>query len=130
MNSSRRTFRWNGLWRKGAGTSDDPNNGRLISRVTRLNFLTYWRWFDNWPARMRGTYWWLLRRYETELCDHCGRPVGVVYHAPDDLWELATGHARFPDGQAAPGCLCPKCLDDLVDPKVDGYLTWTCEVTR
>lgn len=34
--SAARRWRWNGLWRKGAGTPDDPNNGRLILRLTGL----------------------------------------------------------------------------------------------
>jgi len=77
-------------------------------------------------ARLRAFYWIVVRNYETELCERCGGPVGVVFHAPDWIWELATGYARFPDGEAAPGCLCIKCVDDVVDPKLDTYLRWTC----
>lgn len=89
-----------------------------------------WREDRKRLARLRALYWILVRNYETELCERCGRPVGIVYHAPDGLWELATGHARFPDGQSALGVLCPKCLDDLVDQQIDGYLTWTCEIAN
>lgn len=123
--------RWNGLWRLGAGTPDDPNNGRLIYRVTPIGACLYAQRIGyTWKAKARIVYWILIRRYETELCQRCGNPVGVVFHAPDDLWELATGWPRFPDGESAPGVLCPPCVDALVEPQIDGYLTWTCAVTR
>lgn len=123
-------MRWNGLWRKGAGTREpyDPNNGRLIFRLTGINAWLYCRHFDTHMATLRGIYWWLIRRYRTELCQQCGRPVRIVYRAPDDLWELATGCARHPSGESAPGVLCPACFDDLVDPRIAGYLIWTCVV--
>ena len=89
-----------------------------------------WRADRRRLARLRALYWIIVRQHETELCERCGAPVRVVFHAPDDLWELATGYARFPDGEAAPGVLCPPCVDDLVEPQIDGYLTWTCAVTR
>lgn len=122
--------RWNGLWRRGAGTPDDPDNGRLIFRLIGLDAVLYCRHFDTPAATLRGVWWWVVRRYEAELCQRCGRPVGLVYHAPDYLWKLATGLPRRPDGEAAPGVLCPQCMDALVEPKIDGYLTWTCAVTK
>lgn len=124
-------MRWNVLWRKGAGTRDDPNNGRLILRITGINAYLYCRRSDSWKATLRSMYWQLVRRYPTELCQHCGRPVRVVFHAPDEIWELATGLARSLSGQSAGGVLCPPCVDELAEPKIDGgYLTWTCEITR
>jgi hypothetical protein len=125
-----RPWRWDGLWRKGVGTEADPNNGRLIFRLTGFDAVLYARRSHNLAAALRTIYWWLIRRYELELCQHCGRPVRVVFHVPDDIWELATGCARRPDGEAAPGVLCPPCVDELVEPQVDGYLSWTCEVAR
>lgn len=125
-----RRLRWNGLWRRGAGTPGDPDNGRLIARLVGFDAWLYCRYFETRMATLRGMYWWLVRRYETELCQHCGRPVRVVFHAPDDIWEAATGYARYPDGESAPGVLCPPCLDVLAEANLDGYLTWTCEVTR
>lgn len=121
--------RRNGLWRRGAGTADDPNNGRLILRVTGIGAVLYACKFDNRAAAIRALYWMLVRRYETELCQHCGRPVRLVYHAPDAIWEAVTGHARHPSGEAAPGVLCPACLDDLADAKGLPYLRWTCAMT-
>lgn len=124
--ASPRRWRWNGLWRQGAGTPDDPNNGRLIFRLTGFDAVLYCRRFDTKRAMLRGIYWRLVRRYETELCQHCGRPVLLVYHAPDAIWEAVTGLARHPDGHAAPGILCPVCFDDLAEAKGLPYLRWTC----
>lgn len=121
-----RHHRWDGLWRRGAGTPDDPDNGRLILRLTGIGAVRYARRCDNRAATMRCLYWWIVRRWETELCQHCGRPVRIVYHAPDAIWEAVTGRARHPDGHAAPGILCPPCFDDLAEAKGLPYLRWTC----
>jgi hypothetical protein len=121
-----RQHRWNGLWRKGAGTIDDPDNGRLILRYTGIGQWLYTCKFDNFAARCRARYWIFGRRYKTELCRHCGRPVRLVYHAPDWIWEAVTGLARHPDGEAAPGILCPRCFDDLAEAKGLPFLRWTC----
>jgi hypothetical protein len=81
-------------------------------------------------APLRALYWTLIRFYDTEICQHCGGPVGVVFHVPDELWEFVTGNARHPDGHAAPGVLCPYCFDELFEAKAPrgerGYLRWTC----
>jgi len=122
-------WRWNGLWRRGAGTPDDPSNGRLIFRLTGIGAVLYARKFDNRAAMWRALYWMLVRRYKTELCQHCGRPVGLVYHAPDAIWEAITGRARHPDGQAAAGILCPRCLSRLAKAKGLPFLRWTCSTT-
>ena len=89
----------------------------------------YCRKFESWPATLRGLYWWVIRQYETELCQHCGRPVRLVYHAPDWIWEAVTGKARSPGGEAAPGILCPRCLSDLAEGKGLPFLRWTCSTT-
>jgi hypothetical protein len=56
--------------------------------------------------------------------------VRLVYHAPDAIWELVTGLARHADGHAAPGILCPPCLDGLYEAATPrgaaGFLRWTC----
>lgn len=78
-------------------------------------------------ARLRNLYWVLLRFHDTEICAICGGPVLVVYHAPDAIWEAATGYGpRFPSGESAPGCLCPRCLSDLAKEAGLPYLRWTC----
>lgn len=127
--TQRRRLRWNGLWRRGAGISGDPDNGRLILRVTGINMVMYARKFKTRRAQVRALYWMLIRRYETELCQQCGRPVRVVFHTPDHIWEAATGRARQPSGEAASGILCPPCVDDLAEPKLGTYLRWTCSTS-
>jgi hypothetical protein len=78
-------------------------------------------------ARLRSLYWTLIRFHSTEICACCGGPVRVVFHAPDWIWEVATGYGpRFPDGQAAPGVLCPPCLSDLAKEAGLPFLRWTC----
>jgi hypothetical protein len=72
-------------------------------------------------ARLRGAYWAIVRGHDSEICSDCGRPVQLVFHVPDALWEEATGFARAPSGEAAPGILCPECVNDRV-----GFLYWTC----
>lgn len=117
---------WNGLWRKGAGTIDDLDNGRLIFRITGIGAYLYARKCDNRRATFQMLYWILIRRYKTELCQHCGRPVRLVYHAPDAIWETVTGNARHSDGHVAPGILCPPCLSKLAKEKGLPFLRWTC----
>lgn len=81
-------------------------------------------------ARLRALYWVLVRGWDTEICGRCGGPVRVVFHAPDWIWETVTGHARSPGGEAAPGCLCIPCVDQLYAAAVQrgdaGFLRWTC----
>lgn len=81
-------------------------------------------------ARLRALYWVLLRGHDTEICNYCGGPVGLVFHAPDAIWETVTGYARHPSGEAAPGVLCIPCVDFLyarAAPRGEaGYLRWTC----
>lgn len=116
----------------GFGLLDDGSYRFWLPRRLVLARWSFKRWAmpHKRLARLRALYWTVVRDYEAELCERCGGPVAVVFHAPDDIWELATGYPRFPDGEAAPGVLCPACVDVLVTPKIDGYLTWTCVVTR
>jgi hypothetical protein len=102
---------------------------KVFPTMGALDAIRYARRFDNRAAIWRGLYWMLVRRYQTELCQHCGRPVRLVYHAPDWIWEAVTGRARHPDGEAASGILCPRCLDDLAGAKELPYLRWTCATT-
>jgi hypothetical protein len=120
--------RWNGLWRRGAGTPDDPDNGRLILTWTGVGRWLYTRKFENFAARWRARYWIYVRRHRTEKCRHCGRPVGICYIAPDWIWEAVTGNARW-KGQAGAGILCPSCLSDLARANGLPYLRWSCSTT-
>ena len=95
-----------------------------------------WKWAFLWKtwhpdrkrlARWRALYWWIVRRYETEICARCGGPVRVVFHVPDKIWEAVTGYGgRAPDGESAPGILCPACVDDLAAAAGLPFLRWTC----
>ena len=57
-------------------------------------------------ARLRAAYWFLLKCYEYEVCQSCGRPVGLVWTAPDDLWRELVSE----DGG---GIRCIPCFDAL-----------------
>ena len=116
----------------GIGKLDDGSYRIPLPRRIVLARLAFKRW-PSWDAkklrRLRALYWWLIRNYETEICDRCGGRVGVVFHVPDAVWEAVTGLARFADGQAAGGCLCPECVDDLWNASPRTYLRWTCSTT-
>lgn len=82
-------------------------------------------------ARLRCLYWTVIRYHETEICAICGGPVRLVFHVPDEIWAKVTGYgARHPSGEAAPGILCPPCVDDLYEKATPrgaaGFLRWTC----
>lgn len=69
-------------------------------------------------AKLRYWYWRHLRRYESEICQRCGRPVGQVWHARDDIWECVVGSHG--------GILCIPCFDKLVMQEYAGrFLYWT-----
>lgn len=102
------------LWRQGAGTPDDPNNGRLIWRIVGI-YPSRWQWHPGWLPR---DLWMTplgyvrlllneLRRYRYETCDHCGRAYdgaigGTYWLAENALWVEVMGHFG--------GCLCPRCF--------------------
>jgi hypothetical protein len=79
-------------------------------------------------AKARALYWSLVRGYDTEICARCGRPVRLVFHCPDVLWEMCAGFAfstaRSPGGEAGGGCLCPHCVDELVS-REHSFPRWT-----
>ena len=80
-------------------------------------------------ARLRRAWWKRARRYRFETCGSvvrgteaeatirrygCGRPVGVVWVAPDDLWHrMVTGKPLPPGIEPAGGILCIPCFDRL-----------------
>lgn len=80
-------------------------------------------------AKLRGVYWMIGRGHDSELCARCGRPVRLVFHCPDHLWETCAGFsfstARSPGGEAGGGCLCPHCVDDLVTRHEGNFPRWT-----
>lgn len=62
--------------------------------------------FSRWSgmALLRAIYWRHLRGYKYEVCHDCGRPVRVVWMAPDGEWERVMGGPG--------GVLCIPCFDD------------------
>lgn len=57
-------------------------------------------------SHLRRWYWIFLRRWETEICGACGRPVRRCtdswWEADDDLWLKVVGTPW--------GVLCPPCF--------------------
>jgi hypothetical protein len=81
--------------------------------------------FKNRPARLRGFYWAIIRGWDAELCQECGRPVRTVWWCHDDwLWEKVTGDAK-PAGsrESAAGIFCITCFDAAAR-KVCGWVEW------
>lgn len=67
-------------------------------------------------AKLRALYWILVRRWETEICNCCGRPVGVVWWCFDQkLWDHVNG------GEG--GTLCIRCFDRMARPIIQ-WLEW------
>lgn len=61
--------------------------------------------------RFRVFYWSKLRRWDSELCDECGRPVNIVWWCHDSfLWERITGK-RGRGQEPAGGLRCIHCFD-------------------
>lgn len=90
--------------------------------LARLSFLRRgWHPRAKRLARVRALYWTLLRWYEREICNKCGAPVGLAWHAPDDLWMRHTGLLLPPHGQ-----LCPRCFSAEVRVCTGKGLFWTC----
>lgn len=54
-------------------------------------------------ARLRCWAWRFLRRYRYEMCQRCGRPVEVVWTAPDALW--------LEVHESEGGIRCVECFD-------------------
>lgn len=90
-----------------------------------------WRSRRAWKSRLapwRALWWWLVRNYACELCQRCGRPVGLsigdtFWRATDDLWGRVAGWPGWRDemGELAylgpPGTLCPACFTAQADEK-------------
>lgn len=62
-------------------------------------------------AAARRLYWIFIRRYECEICQACGRPVGRCtgswWEADDAMWAHVVGNPQ--------GVLCPPCFTAKAD---------------
>lgn len=85
--------------------------------LARLVFVKFWHPQVQPLARLRALYWWLIRRWDAEICGRCGRPVALVFHVPDALWMESCGFDHAPGG-----VLCVACFDSLAGR----HLFWTC----
>lgn len=64
------------------------------------------RWHPQAGLLARARAFALALTYDGEICGLCGRRVGLVWWAPDDLWRRLTG---WREG----GTMCPRCFDGL-----------------
>lgn len=73
--------------------------------MRRLCYVFRRKWFPGGPvARYRAFWHHVVRRYDSEVCGHCGRPVGLVWWCPDDaLWLKVNGDEN--------GIMCVLCFD-------------------
>jgi hypothetical protein len=74
---------------------------------------------------LRAAYWVLVRHWDAEICQDCGRPVREVWWCHDDLlWEKVTGRPK-PAGsrEAAGGVFCIRCFDAAART-VCGWVEW------
>jgi hypothetical protein len=71
--------------------------------------------FGGWRATVRCEWWTFVRRYDSELCQDCGRPYyATIWHADDELWRTLTRRANL---------LCPACFDHRAQ-RVGLFLIW------
>lgn len=123
----------NGLWKKGAGTPEDPNNGRLFWRILGIH-PDSWRRYPGPAVRTIAGYfrlaWNELTRYETEVCQRCGRKVRQIWWCGEqELWCAVTGYGS-PTDKDAGGVLCIRCFDELYQKLGRGFLRWHPERSR
>lgn len=90
-----------------------------------LRYVIRYDRFDSGVAQARALYWLVLRRWETEICQHCGRPVRLVWWCHSDrLWELVTGKTKTPGShEAAGGVWCITCFD-LAAREHSDWIEW------
>lgn len=67
-------------------------------------------------SRLRRFYWQRIRRYRSEICRDCGRPVRVVWTAPNDAWKRVWGDEG--------SILCIPCFDARYEAKYGVLLRW------
>lgn len=86
-------------------------------------------------AKVAWIYWRHVRRYDSEVCHRCGRPVargiGTWWHAPDWLWAMTSG----PFNILCPACFVERALSEWEFATIDDepvrllvYFTATPEV--
>lgn len=92
---------------------------RLIFNTARF-YIRHRRW----AALARALWLTIGRGYYCEICQECGRKVGLVWHADDRLYRDAV-HDGVGSGPGASGVLCIDCFEGRVDVLDRGFLIWT-----
>jgi hypothetical protein len=105
-------------------------NDRKAEPITRRRNHSYalrygWRWvwdYVRWrrpAAALRTIYWTLIRGWDGEACQFCGRPY-LLWRAPDDLWLDLIGSPH--------GLCCLTCFDDRARQR-GVWLQWRPEAS-
>jgi hypothetical protein len=68
-------------------------------------WIAYYLRHRRFVAALRQVYWALIRGYDGEACQQCGR-VYVLWRASDDLWNWPVA---LPPRTPLPGLLQPSC---------------------
>jgi hypothetical protein len=90
----------------------------------RLRYVLARGRFQGW-AKARAFYWSVIRRWETEICMKCGRPVRVVWWCHDSaLWTRITGNPKPPGSESAAGIWCIYCFDKACRAEKTGWIEW------
>jgi hypothetical protein len=89
----------------------------LACRIAdRTSYVLWKKLYTGGPmARLRCLWHHLICGCRYEICGECGRPVGVVWLAPDALWLTVVGHEG--------GTLCVPCFDAQLQQQ-DVAVTW------
>jgi hypothetical protein len=99
--------------RRPARRSRPGFNWPLASRISYV--LWRRRWSGGFTAQIRAFWHHVVRGYRYEICGECGRPVGLVWFAPDDLWLEVSGSEA--------GISCIPCFDAKLESR-GVYVSW------
>jgi hypothetical protein len=84
--------------------------------VSRISYVLWRRrWKGGLTARARAFWHHVVRGYRYEICDECGRPVGLVWLAADDLWLEVSGTKA--------GVRCISCFNTELE-KRGVFVSW------
>ena len=99
-----------------------------VGHAARYNGVRYWLGLTGhtvayyvrmrrWRALLRATWLVVGCGYYLEVCQECGRKVGVSWWADDDLYETVT-HAN------GAGIFCIDCFDRLAEAAMGTFVRW------
>lgn len=83
----------------------------IKARILNIPFVLFQKHYTGGlKARLWHIYYRVGKNYVGEICENCGKPVGVVWHADKDLWE------RLQFEPLDCGVLCMHCFYNEIDP--------------